>query len=144
MKSQNCPLNLTYIYIYIYKNIYIYICIYILYIFYLYRCYIYIYTQILSSIHNIPTKWDSRQFQRYMFILSSARIHVSLLIIFLKTDIYTNTQSTQGSLWLYRHGINAQGKERDYSSNVSSSLCNHLSHADLLIIWKVSSHWSIH
>ena len=139
----------THIYIYIYI-LYIYIFVYIYYIYfiyvdviYIYIC-IYIYIQILSSIHNIPTKWNSRQFQWYMFILSSACIHVSLLIIFLKTDIYTNTQTTQGSLWLYQHGINAQGRERDYSSNVSCSLCNHLSHADLLIIWKVSSHWSIH
>ena len=140
-----------YIYLYIYY-IYIYIILYIFYIYryyiyiciYIYIIYIYIYIQILASIHNIPTKWNSRQFQRYMFILSSACNRVSLLIIFLNTDIYKNTQTTQGSLWLYLHGINALGRERDCSSNVSSSLCNHLSHAHLLIIWKVSNHWSIH
>ena len=120
---------------YIYIYIYIYMHIYNMWIYNIIYVYIYIYIYICICIcicwlvYTICLRNEILgDFLRYMFIFSPACKHASLLIyiyIYLfKTDIYTNTQTTQGSLWLYRDGINNLGGERDCYSDVNPLIHN--------------------
>ena len=99
-------------------------CIYI----YIYM-YMYMYMYMLASIHNMPAKWNFRRFSAvyvYLFLSMQACIsfNIYIYIYLFNTDIYTNTQTTQGSLWLYRDGINNLGGERDCYSDVNPLIHN--------------------